>query len=345
LINYERRRVLSGVAALTGGVIATSARADNKGGASCHNGAAVAEGVLLPFANLPSQGSINDRADAYGQSALALSRIAAMTTRCELGIPYGPGNAQKLDIYLPSDAHLRELPVMVNIHGGAWRWGYKEWMGLNAPPIIATQAIYVSVEYALAPAARYPSQLDDCTAAVAWVHKNISRYGGDPNRICIGGHSAGAHLAALMTLRKDRMDRFKLPQDVLKACLICSGAYDFRDPSIYGLPAKNPYLDDFLSAPAEAGEASPISWVKGNTTPFFVTWGENDRDDAKMTAPAFLAALREQPGRAEGHMFPSFDHFWMHLAQQSPANLWVKTVIAWLHGDARHASIPSSKLI
>jgi acetyl esterase/lipase len=339
LADLERRNILCSAAAFAAGLLATSARAGKRGELSSRNGASVMDYALLPFADLPSQGSINDRADAYGQSALGLSRIAAMTTRCELGIPYGPGNAQKLDIYLPSGTPARDLPVMINIHGGAWRWGYKEWMGLNAPPIIATQAIYVSVEYALAPVARYPRQLDDCTAAVAWVHKNISRYGGDPNRICIGGHSAGAHLAALVTLRRDRMDRFKLPQGVIKACLICSGAYDFRDPGIYGLPAKNAFLDDFLSSSADAGDASPITWVKGNTTPFFVTWGENDRDDAKMTAPAFLAALREQPGRAEGHMFPLLDHFWMHLAQQSPDNLWVKAVIAWLHGDARHTPI------
>jgi arylformamidase len=339
LTDLDRRYVLSGAAMLASGLVATSARAGKKAEPSRPNGAPLMDYALLPFANLPSQGSINDRADAYGQSALGLSRIAALTSRCELAIPYGLRNAQKLDIYLPPDARARDLPVMVNIHGGAWRWGYKEWMGLNAPPIIATGAIYVSVEYALAPGARYPSQLDDCTAAVAWVHENISRYGGDPNRICIGGHSAGAHLAALVTLRRDRLDRFKLPQDVIKACLICSGAYDFRDPSIYGLPAKNAFLDDFLSSSADAGDASPIAWVKGNTTPFFVAWGENDRDDAKITAPAFLAALREQSGRAEGHMFPLLDHFWMHLAQQSPDNLWVKAVIAWLHGDPRHTPI------
>jgi arylformamidase len=335
----ERRRVLAGTAFLAMGFGALKASAQSEIGKAGQIKRRL-DPARLPFANLPSQGTINDRADAYVQSAISLSRVAALTTRCVLDVPYGPGHAQRLDIYLPNDESARDLPIFVNIHGGAWRWGYKEWMGLNAPPIIDAPAIYVSVEYALSPAARHPTQLDDCTAAVAWVRKNIGRYGGDQNRIHIGGHSAGAHLAALLTLRRDRLERFGLPQDVIKACLICSGAYDFRDPAIYGLPAKNAFLDDFLASPTDAGDASPISWVSGNTTPFFVTWGENDRDDAKITAPAFLTALREQPGRAEGYMFPLLDHYWMHLAQQSANNLWVKTVVAWLNGDPKHTPVP-----
>lgn len=287
----------------------------------------------MPFPSLPPQGSINDRADAYGQTALTLSRVAAMTTRCARDVAYGKGVAQKLDIYLPNEASARDLPVFINIHGGAWRWGYKEWMGLNAPPIVAARAIYVSVEYSLAPAARYPKQLDDCTLALAWVYKNISRFGGNPAKILVGGHSAGAHLASLMTLRRDRLKQFNLPEDVIKACLTASGAYDFRDPLIYGLPKDNAFLNDFLASAADVKDVSPIAWTRGNRTPFLVTWGENDRDDAKFTAPAFVAVLRREQAPVVSHRFPLLDHFWMHVAQQSATNLWTRTAIAWLKGE------------
>src|SRR5918995_3713692 len=79
---------------------------------------------LVPFADLKPQSPINIRADAYGQTALNLSRLAAMTTRCKLDIAYGSGAAQRLDIYMPADKFAKGLPVFINIHGGGWTHGY-----------------------------------------------------------------------------------------------------------------------------------------------------------------------------------------------------------------------------
>ena len=296
--------------------------------------------VALPFTKLPPQASINLRADAYAETCIRLSRLVAMTTRCTLDIPYGPGPAQRLDIYMPQDRAKRDLPVYINIHGGGWMYGYKEWMGLNAPPITAAPAIYVSIEYSLAPAAKYPTQINDCIAALAWVHRNIARYGGDPGRIFVGGHSAGGHLSALMTLRRDLIERAGLPADVIKACFPHSGVFDLRDLVVYGQSGAGP-ADAMLASPAQAAEASPINWVKGNETPFFVTWAENDNILCRAEGPAFVVALREQPGRAEAHMFPMLDHFWIHVIQQDPENLWTKTLVAWMNGDPKTTPMPA----
>lgn len=294
--------------------------------------------ITLPFAKLPKQAPINPRADAYGEAAVRLSQLAAMTTRCSLDIPYGPGAAQRLDIYMP-EGKAKDLPVFINIHGGGWMAGYKEWMGLNAPAIVAAPAIYVSIEYALTPTgARHPTQINDCVAALAWVYANIAHYGGDPARIFVGGHSAGGHLSALLTLRRDLIERAKLPHDVIKACFPYSGVYDMRDLVVYGEAGPGP-ATALVTTPEEARDASPICWVKGNETPFFVTWGENDNVLIHAEAPAFLIALRDQPGRAEGHMFPLFDHFWMHISQQDPASLWTRTLLAWMNGDPRTAPV------
>jgi arylformamidase len=181
---------------------------------------------MLPFANLPAQSPINLRADAYAEVSVRLSRLAAMTTRCVLDVPYGDHPEQRLDIYLPADPTLRDLPVFVNIHGGAWTHGFKEWMGLNAPPIVAVPAIYVSLGYRLAPHARFPAPFDDCLAAFAWVFRNIAKHGGSPDRLFVGGHSAGGQLAALIALRTDLHARHGLPKGVVKACLPTSGVFD-----------------------------------------------------------------------------------------------------------------------
>lgn len=293
-----------------------------------------------PFLNLPPQTPISLRADAYGETALLLSRLAAMTTRCEIDVRYGKDPAHRLDIYLPTGAAPVPLPVFINIHGGGWSHGYKEWLGLNAPAIVRFPAIYISIEYSLAPTSKHPKPLHDCLLALAWTIQNVARYGGDPQRIHVGGHSAGAHLAALMTLRRDLHAQFNVPENAIKSCFAYNGLYDFRDLSVYGqVDGKNPG-DKLIARREDAADASPIVFAAGNTTPFYVTWAENDNNLTKFQGPALITALRAAAGRAEGYMFPILDHFWSHIDQQRETNVWTRTLKAWMTGDPKTAAMP-----
>src|ERR1700679_3848618 len=141
------------------------------------------------FTDLPPQSRLNEAVDVYAATALNLSRLAATTCRCQLDIAYGTDPWQKLDIYLPRQQNLTGLPAFLNIHGGGWTHGYKEWMGLNAPPIVAFPAIYISVGYRLAPTNRHPAQLEDIFNALTWAQQHIAKFGGSPDRLFIGGHS------------------------------------------------------------------------------------------------------------------------------------------------------------
>ena len=292
----------------------------------------------MAFDNIAKQTPINIRADAYFEAALRLSRLAAMTTRCVLDVAYGPRPEQRLDIWLPADTALKALPVFINIHGGGWTHGYKEMMGLNAPAIVAFPAVYIAVEYRLAPAARHPAQVEDAALALAWTFRNIARYGGDPSRIHIGGHSAGAHMASLVALRPAL--RRGLPDDVVKSCFPYCGIYDLRAMHVYGQPEAISPDSWLLSKPEDAAEASPIVWAAANTTPFFVVWAENDPQLVRAEAPAFIAALQEGHGRVDGLMFPLFDHFWTHIDQQRPDNPWTQTLRAWMLGDPETTPVP-----
>jgi acetyl esterase/lipase len=210
-------------------------------------------------------------------------------------------------------------------------------MGFQAPPIVAFPAIFVSVSYRLAPAATFPAPLDDCLDALAWVHRNIARHGGDPNRIFIGGHSAGAHLSALVTLRRDLFAGRGLPPDVIKACLPFSGVYSFDFDDCAASGAK--LLGD---APRERKAANPLDHVAGNRTPFYVTWAKNERPPIIGSSERFVAALRQQPGRVEQYLFEDFDHFYIHLDMQRAENLWVRTLRAWMTGDPATAQMPAA---
>jgi acetyl esterase/lipase len=286
----------------------------------------------MSFTDLPLQSPINDRADVYAVTALALSRTVAASSTCALDVAYGDDYWQKIDIYLPPQ-QASGLPVFVAIHGGGWTHGYKEWMGFMAPPLVSLPAILVSVSYRLAPAVRYPAPLDDCLAALAWVHKNIARHGGDPKRIFIGGHSAGAHLAALVTLRRDLYAAHGLPDDAVKACFPFSGVYDFTDPAAAATGTA-------MLADAETRRAaSPLFHVAGNRTPFVVTWAENEKPYILSTSAAFVEALKRERGRLVHYMFPLFDHFYIHLDMQRPESKWVRTVRAWMREDPATAPV------
>ena len=231
--------------------------------------------------------------------------------------------------------------VLIALHGGGWTHGYKEWMGLNAPAIVAFPAVYVSLSYRLAPAVRYPEPLHDCLAGLRWIYANIGSHGGDPNRVFLGGHSAGAHLSALATLRLDLHERFDLPPDFIKACLPYSGVYDLTMEGPEGARMRVPSTLKLLGEDAAAlvPEASPITHARQSKTPFLVTWAENDNAYCRAQGPLFIEALKESASRVEGWMFSLFDHFWIHVDQQRAGNAWTRTLKAWMTGDPETAPV------
>ena len=104
----------------------------------------------------------------------------------------------RLDVFMPKDAV--NVPVVVYFHGGALQRGTKA-IGTGLAKQLTARGIgVVSANYRLSPAFMHPAHMEDATAAFVWTKKNIQMYGGDPNRVFVAGHSAGAYLAALMSL-------------------------------------------------------------------------------------------------------------------------------------------------
>ncbi|PHK93321.1 esterase [Pseudoroseomonas rhizosphaerae] len=141
-------------------------------------------------------------------------------------IPYGPTAAERLDIY-PA-AHPGPAPVFVFIHGGYWRLLDAADSGFMAPWLTAAGACVVAVNYALAPAAPLDEIVRQCRAALAWLHGNIARFGGDPARIHVAGSSAGAHLAAMLAAGGDWPAGFGLPPRPVAGATLLSGLYELE---------------------------------------------------------------------------------------------------------------------
>lgn len=133
-----------------------------------------------------------------------------------------------LDVYAPESAE--DCPILVMIHGGGWRLGDKARGGMTrykVPHFTGAGYVYVSVNYRLSPAVRHPVHVQDVARALGWIHDHAGEYGGDPDRIFVMGHSAGAHLAALVATDERRLKAVGKDLSILKgAILLDSAAYD-----------------------------------------------------------------------------------------------------------------------
>ena len=132
-----------------------------------------------------------------------------------------------LDVYTPENRPGKGLPVMFWIHGGGWQAGDKSDVALKPKALTERGFVFVSTNYRLLPEVGMDELIGDVARSVGWVHRNIARYGGDPTRMFVGGHSAGAQLAALICIDDRYLKKEGMSFDVLKGCAPVDGdSYD-----------------------------------------------------------------------------------------------------------------------
>jgi arylformamidase len=211
-------------------------------------------------------------------------------TRDRLGPPlrqaYGPSAIEQLDIFqtkAPAPA-----PVFVFIHGGAWRSGSAQQYSAPAEMFVRAGAHYVAPDFAAVQdveGSLFPMAEQVCRA-IAWVYNNAASFGGDPDRIYIGGHSSGAHLAAV-ALAADWEQEFGLPPDLIRGGLCGSGIYDLHPVS---LSHRSSYVR-FTDAMVE--KLSPTRHLARLRAPVIVAYGTDESPEFQCQARDFAAALRD----------------------------------------------------
>lgn len=227
------------------------------------------------------------------------SAFARAQLPCTLNVPYGPTLAETLDIFPASGA---KAPVFVFLHGGYWRaLSSKDFscVALGLQPLGITTVV---VNYALCPQVTVDEITRQVRAAVVWTYKNIDRYGGDPSRIAIGGHSAGAHLSA-MCLQTPWAAAYGLPPDPLAAALLVSGIYDIA-PLRYSYLQPMIQLDEGVIA-----RHSPAFSVRPCATPVWTTWGGAETPEFERQAHLFHDAWRAAGNPGELSALPGANHY------------------------------------
>jgi arylformamidase len=194
-----------------------------------------------------------------GEAAAARAALHS-TGQARLDLAYGPAPSERIDVFTPRPAgsedeaeHAEGAPVLVFIHGGWWRALSKADFSHVAPAFARAGALVMVPEYALCPAVTIEQICLQITQALAWCWRHAASFGGDPDRIVVVGHSAGAHLAAMALCCNWRTVGRDLPANLVRAALGISGVYDLAPL------AHTPFLQADLRLDAAAtGRLSPV---------------------------------------------------------------------------------------
>ena len=192
---------------------------------------------------------------------------------------------QTLDLYIPKGA--KNFPVMMFVHGGAWKFGDKSQYG-PLGELFAKQGIGTAViNYRLTDKAgtiKHPDHIRDVAKAFAWVKEHCGKYGGDKKRLFISGHSAGGHLVALLATDEEYLKAEKCSEKDIRGVIAVSGVYMITS-LVLG--------DVFGRDAAVCKAASPIAHVKANEPPFLIAYGNKDIPFLDLMAEDFGKKLHE----------------------------------------------------
>ena len=170
-----------------------------------------------------------------------------------------------LDIYMPEDK--KDVPVIVYIHGGALLMGNKSWGEVIGNKVAESGIGLVSVNYRLSPEFQHPTHLNDVAAATAWVINNIEAYGGNPQKVYIGGHSAGAYLAALVAIDFSVLQAHNIMDSKIAGAILIS-PFLFVEET-----AKDRIQMDSIYKTIWGNE--PQSWIQASVTPHILPHRDN----------------------------------------------------------------------
>lgn len=214
-------------------------------------------------------------------------------------LSYGTSAKQKLDFYPASDPASnsgKKPPLVIFIHGGGWAIGDKKsGTGDKAKHFSQEGYAFASLDYRLVPETDPEGQATDIANAIAYLRNRAGELGFDPDRIIISGHSAGAHLAALISSDDSYLKTADIPMNVIRGTVLLDGAgYDvaLQMSTGAGPLLKRMYTDAFGTDPANQKRLSPITYAKTPNVRHWLLFHDANRKDATSQAEGFAAALK-----------------------------------------------------
>ncbi len=216
----------------------------------------------------------------------AITPSGGFTTHA--GLAYGDHPRQRLDVHVPGKLAAQPAPVVVFFYGGRWQSGERAGYRFMAEALTTLGVVTVIPDYRLHPDVRFPVFVEDGARAVHWTREHIVEYGGDPESVFVMGHSAGAHIAALLALNPRYLESAGGSSERLAGWIGLAGPYDF-------LPFEQDYLKDIFGPPERYPRSQPINYTDGAAPPTLLLHGTDD-DTVLPKNTVHLAAGLERVG-------------------------------------------------
>lgn len=188
-----------------------------------------------------------------------------------------------LDFYTPVGK--TDFPVLFFVHGGTWKSGNRGMYTAVGEEFAKLGIGTVVINYRLSPAVKHPAHVEDVAKAFAWTKANAAKYGGDPKRITLLGHSAGGHLVSLLALDPQYLKAEKLTPADIRGVIGVSGVYTIQPEVALFHPC-------FGTDAKVCKQASPLTHVAGKHPPFLLAYADNDFPGLDKMADAMAGALK-----------------------------------------------------
>lgn len=212
-------------------------------------------------------------------------------------LPYGENARQRLDVFSPQSG---ERPVVVFFYGGSWTMGQKSQYAFVGAALATRGYVAVIPDYRLYPEVRFPELLADPARAVSWVRQHAREFGGDPERIVLMGHSAGAHMAAMLALNDQYLAQAGVPPHSIVGLIGLSGPY--------ALVPNSETLNAIFTRPYTPEDWQPRRFASDRAPPTLLLQGAADTVVSAKQTLEMRDALQSHSVYVESHFYPKRGH-------------------------------------
>ena len=217
----------------------------------------------------------------------------------EASVVFAPEQGLALDVYRPGTSPVAGAPVVVFFYGGSWQRGSRAQYRFVGRRLAQNGILAIVADYRTWPQAGFPDFIDDAARAVHWTFDNAKAWGGDPSRVFVAGHSAGAQLAALVATDASYLRKYGLEPNRLAGAIGLSGPYDF---------AVTGNLLEIFGPPAQWPQAQAVNFVDGNEPPFLLIHGSKDTVVETRDSVQMADLLRAKGSEARLVLLPDGTH-------------------------------------
>ncbi|SMG15376.1 Acetyl esterase/lipase [Marivirga sericea] len=238
---------------------------------------------------------------------------------------------KQLNIFSPKKV-TNLKPVFIFVHGGSWNSGKKELYNYFGKRLARKGIVAVNIDYPLSPEYNIKDMSIAVAKSVKWVNEHIEDYGGDPSQIYISGHSAGGHLAALVSLKEEYFEELNIENPIKGAILIDAAGldmYGFLKKKNY--PAGTSYLKTFTNDSEIWKQTSPIYFIEENDPPLLIMMGGKTLPGIISSTDRFLEEYKKTNPNPNYHLQEGKKHIPMILQffnSNNKAYDWIESFIS-----------------